>query len=177
MQTVHAPWNWLIAACLALILSAAKSLAHLQRWRSIQFIGMIAVSGATWGTTVVTKNMLSTRFRTAQPLIVSGAGGLIVGLYSCIWGRLFRTDIFTVSVTGVLFLVPVALSEGDAGLEVAKTDGGGRHPGGTLAIGMLQVVWGVCIGLLLGQSAVLGVTEWWRRRQGKPKSFRNIMHF
>jgi hypothetical protein len=177
MQDLDEPLDWIIASVLALALSAFKSLAHLQRWRSPQFLGMILISFATWGTTVTVKQLFG-----VEPFLVSVAGGAMVGICSVLWGKVHQADIFTVSVTGVLFLVPVALSEGDSGLEASKADNGGRHPGATLAVRMLQVVWGVCVGLFIGQNIILGPLHWWRNRtakgaHGRKKTFRHRLHF
>jgi uncharacterized membrane protein YjjB (DUF3815 family) len=97
--------QWLVASLIAIALSAFKSLAHLQKWRSSQFLGMILISYATWDVTVFVKENLD-----KTPFLVSALGGVTVGACSCVWAKAHQADIFTASVTGVLFLVPVGHS-------------------------------------------------------------------
>jgi hypothetical protein len=159
--------QWLIASAIALVLSAFKSLAHQQSWRSPRFAGMIVIAYVTWSVSAHVKTDLS-----ANSFTVSLLSGGAAGVCASLWAIACRTDVFAISVTPVLFLVPVALSEGDAGLQAAAAGTEGpRHPGALLAVRMLQVVWGIAVGLFLGCWLVLTphrrLRDWVMKRRGK----------
>lgn len=84
------------------IFSMGKSLSNLQSWRSIDFPVMIFFSCFTFISTRVCRLLLSSR-----PEVISFVGAFAIGMCGCLWSRVYQRTAFTVSVTGVLFLVPV----------------------------------------------------------------------
>lgn len=80
------------------------SLHNLQPLRSKEFVVMTAISIFSYSA-----NYLATNYILLRSEIVTCIGAFIIGMCGSAYSRIFRGSGLTVSVTGVLFLVPVSV--------------------------------------------------------------------
>lgn len=80
------------------------SLHNLQPLRSKEFVVMIVISIFSYSA-----NYLATNYILLRSEIVTCIGAFIIGMCGSAYSRIFRGSGLTVSVTGVLFLVPVSI--------------------------------------------------------------------
>jgi hypothetical protein len=85
--------------------SVLISLNNMQPFISWHFVAMVIISVFSF-----CANKFANKYAFSHSSIITTVGAFVVGICGNMYSRLVRGSGFTVSVTGVLFLVPVSLS-------------------------------------------------------------------
>lgn len=139
------PW-WLVFV-LVPIYSLCSSLLNLQAYKSWRLLAMVAFSCAAY-----TANKLAGMYLFARSDIASGAGAFVLGILGNVYAKFVKGAAFTSMITGVLFLVPSALSQTGALLQQTEGSSAQQYLSSfALGVRMVEVAIGVTVGLLVSQ--------------------------
>jgi len=134
-------WTLFILVPTFSVLISLINMAPLISWH---FPTMVIISIASF-----IANKYANKYAFSQSEIVTTVGAFVVGLCGNIYSRIFRGSGFTVSVTGVLFLVPSGLSAAGGLADTYRGTGTDYFSASLQVAGrMVQVGIGITLGLL-----------------------------
>lgn len=158
----HQSFPWWMVFFLVPIYSTCSSLSNLQSVRSWSFPVMVLFSCITYAA-----NKLAARFISNASDVGSAVGAFVISLLGNVYSRVFGGTAFTSMVTGVMFLVPSALSQA-GGLTQASNADQQYSSSLTLGIRMVRVAVGVTVGLFVAQTLIYATGN---RKQGAHFAF------